>query len=151
MRGWSWTYYHYAYTNQCFGTTKLTKKNGKRHKTTHNEDRILGAGPPSNRLCIMKLHELFYNTFVVCLCIHADAKALSTYLIRFGDGKRYLVVDCNRYRNRNGDPLSTPLSYGASETPSSLQHLCESLVQTSFGASLIAIWREKHKNTILVD
>ena len=127
------------------------KQNDKRHETTHNEDWILGAGPPSNRLCIIKLHELFYNTFILCICIHADTKASSTYLISFIDGKRYLVVDRNRYRNRNGDPFSTPPLYGAFGTPLSLERLSKSLVWTKFGALLIVIQREKHKNTILID
>ena len=121
----------------------------------HNEDRMLGAGPPSNGLYIMKLHKLLYNTMVICTSMHADTKASNTYLIRFADGKIFLVVDHDRYRNlhrnHNGDPFSTPPLYSASSTPSNLQHLCKSLVWTRFGSSLIAIRREKHKNTILVD
>ena len=39
--------------------------NNTRCETMHGEDRLLGAGPPSNRLCIMKLDKLFYNKVIV--------------------------------------------------------------------------------------
>ena len=34
--------------------------------TMHDEDQILGARPPSNGICVMKLNELFYNKIIVC-------------------------------------------------------------------------------------
>ena len=149
-----WTYYHYAYTNQHFGTTKLMKQSGKRHETTHNEDRILGADPPSNRLCIMKLHNLFYNTFFICLCIHADTKASSTYLIRFVDGERYIVVDRNCYRNLHPQPQRRAPFYFASHhalgTPSSHHHLCNFLIWTNFWASWSLLMRQNQATSDIV-
>ena len=86
---------------------------------------IPGIYHPSNGLCIMKLHELFYNTMVVYTSMHVDTKASNTYLIRFTDGDIFLVVDRNRYRklhcNRNDDPFSTPPLYTALGTPSAFK------------------------------
>ena len=70
-----------------------------RQWTTHDEDRILGAGPPSNRLLHYKLRELFYNTIIVCVCFDEDLKFSYTYLTRFADGVWYLVVDEECYRD----------------------------------------------------
>ena len=59
----------------------------------------------------------------VCTSMHADTKASNTYLIRFADGNVFLRVDRNLHCNCNGDPFSTPPSYGASGTPYNLQPL----------------------------
>ena len=124
------------------------KFNDKRHETTHNEDPILGAGPPSNGLCIMKLHKLFYKTFAVCICIHADSKASSTYLILLANSERYVVVDrnyfCNLHRNRNRKrelPLILP-SHHTLEPPSSHHHLCIFLMRASFWALWSLLMRQ---------
>ena len=80
-------------------------------------------------------------------------KASHTYLTCFVDGVGYFKVDENRYRNlhrnRNGDAFSTPPSNDASGSPLDHHHLCKSLVRTSFGASFVAVWREKYNNTRL--
>ena len=76
-------------------------------------------------------------------------KASHTYLTCFVDGVGYFEVDENRYRNRNGDAFSIPPSNDTSGSPLDHHHLCKSLVWTSFGASFIAVWREKYNNTIL--
>ena len=70
-----YTYYHFTCTNQRFGTTKLITWNGKRHRRHTMRIGFLEPVPPSTRLCIMKLHKLFYNTMVVCTSMHADTKA----------------------------------------------------------------------------
>ena len=51
----------------------------KRQWTTHDEDRILGAGPPSNGLLYYKLGELFHNT-IIFMPMHGCVNEMITHL-----------------------------------------------------------------------
>ena len=112
--------------------------NNTKQEMNHDEDRILGAGLPSNGLCIMKLNELFYNTRVVCTTMHLDMKASSNYLHPLSQGQK---KPCSRLQmqpslqSQRCVLLNSNFVYDASSTPPSLQHLCKSLVWTNFGAS----------------
>ena len=80
--------------------------NNIRQETIHDEDRILGASPPSNGLCIMRLNKLFYNTRVVCASMHFDMKASSTYLHPLCRGRK---KPCSRPQSQS-QPSPQPQS-----------------------------------------
>ena len=83
---------------------KYYKKNNTGQETIHDEDWIVGASAPLNRLCIMKLDELFYNTRVVCTTMHLDMKASSTYLHPLCQGQKKL---CSRPQSQS-QPQASP-------------------------------------------
>ena len=48
-----------ALHNSVFWHHRIKEINNNRHETTRDEDRILGAGPPSNGICIISSESSF--------------------------------------------------------------------------------------------
>ena len=117
--------------------------NNTRQETTHDEDQILGAGPPSNGICIMNLNNLFYNIVVLYTCMHSDMKGLSNYLHPLCRGWKNPC--CRPQSQPQWQTLLNPKFVWCIQATSKPLALLQSLFQTSFGALQIALKRERNK------